>query len=642
MRSRVIFGFLCVWFGALMSLAQNSPTVSPLHNLAPNQSSNSSQGSNAPIACIYCHTSHNAVPKVKGLWNHEVSGSNYKTYTSSTYDQGMQSITATSPSRLCMSCHDGTVGLGATYNSKAVTSVVRIPLSSAGNMGVDLSRSHPLDFSQWVRDTSLVDTLFNATSRTTANPGVKLSNGQIECTTCHEPHIQNVDPMRPTDFLVIDNRFGTICLACHDANKPSPATLAGWSSSAHAVSTSSEGGSVTGYPTVGGGACGNCHAMHRSGSDRLLSDANEQTCYPCHANANSTKPWGQTWIGYNQNNYRHPVEAPGHDPKEDLLSASTPRHSECWDCHNSHATLDSSKSAPASLGTALAGASGITRDGTSITLATAEYQVCLKCHGDSLNKPQKAGYTNYGYTPVRAVSSFNVRKDFNSQVARHNVIWPFSGAAHPDLRNNILMLNNTAGRSLKTTGSFLKCADCHSGENPSNDGGNGPNGPHISSNAHLLERPYALNQAPNPGQPVRSLVVTLNPLTGTFAMCEKCHDVAGLLGNGSTPGPKDSVFKHHGTHVLNMGISCAVCHAPHGVDGGTKQFNAHSINLDTQLTGPDPVTLKWYIDTISRTCYVSCHFSNDTSGIGLQHSGISYATTDQNMQMRRVLTRPRR
>jgi hypothetical protein len=243
---------------------------------------------------------------------------------------------------------------------------------------------------------------------------------------------------------------------------------------------------------------------------------------------------------------------------------------------------------------------------------------------------------------VRAVSSFNVRKDVNSQVARHNVVWPFSGVVYPDLRDNILTLNNTAGRSLKTTGSFLKCADCHSGENPSNDGGSGPNGPHISSNAHLLERPYALNQAPNPGQPVRSLVVTLNPLTGTFAMCEKCHDVSGLLGNGSTVGPKDSVFKHHGTHVLNMGISCAVCHAPHGVDGGTKQFNAHSINLDTQLTGPDPATHKWYIDTISRTCYVSCHFSNDTSGIGLQHSGISYATTGQNMQMRRVLTRPRR
>ena len=647
MRSKVIFGFFCIWFGAMVLSAQNPPAVparnptvvsprnppmvSALHNLAPNQNSNSS------LACIYCHTSHNSVPQVKGLWNHDLSGATYRYYASSTYKQGAPLVT-TNSSRLCMSCHDGTVGLGATYNSQAVTNAVHSPLSSTGNMGVDLSTSHPFAFSQWTKDPSLVDSLFNTISRATANATVKLNNGQIECTTCHEPHYQNVDKMRPSDFLVIDNRFGAICLACHDASKSSPATLAGWSLSAHAVSSSSEGASVTGYPTVGGGACGNCHAMHRSGAVRLLSGAQEQTCYPCHANPNSTNPWGRAWVGYNQNNYyRHPVEVTGHDPLENSLVASTPRHSECWDCHNSHAALDNSKSAPASLGTALVGASGITSAGTSITLATIEYQVCLKCHGDSLNKPQKAGYTTYGYTSVRSVSAFNVRNDFNSQVARHNVILPFSGQFYPDLRNNILMLNNTAGRSLKTSDSFLKCADCHSGENPSNDGGNGPNGPHISSNAHLLERPYALNQVPNPGQPVQSLAVTLNPLTGTFAMCEKCHDVSGLLGNGTTVGPKDSVFKHHGSHVLNMGISCAVCHAPHGVANGTKQFNAHSINLDTQLTGPDSATQRWYIDTISRTCYVSCHFSNDASGIGMQHSGISYATTGQSIQMRRGL-----
>jgi len=621
MRSRVIFGALCIWFGAIVLSAQtppvvstqNPPLLSTLHNLSPNQNSNGS------LACIYCHTSHNSVPQVKGLWNHALSSANYTYYGSSTYTQGQPVVRANS-SRLCMSCHDGTVGLGATYNSQGVTNAVRTPLSSTGNMGVDLSTSHPFAFSQWTKDPSYVDSLFNAVSRTTGNANVKLNNGQIECTTCHDPHLQNMDKVRSNDFLAIDNRFGPICLACHDASKSSPATLAGWLSSAHAVSTSSEGGSVTGYPTVGAGACGNCHAMHRSGGNRLLSGAEEQTCYPCHANPNSTNVWGRAWVGYNQKNYRHPVEDTGHDPLENLLAASTPRHSKCWDCHNSHAVLDDSKSAPASLGTALVGASGITSDGTSITLATAEYQVCLKCHGDSLNKPQKAGYTAYGYTPVRSVSAFNVRNDFNSQVARHNVILPFSGQVYPDLRDNILMLNNTAGRSLKTSGSFLKCADCHSGENPSNDGGNGPNGPHISSNTHLLERPYALNQAPNPGQPVLSLAVTLNPLTGTFAMCEKCHDVSGLLGNGITVGPKDSVFKHHGTHVLNMGISCAVCHAPHGVANGNKEFNAHSINLDTQLTGPDPATQRWYIDTATRTCYVSCHFSDGQ----VVHSGVSY------------------
>ena len=623
MRSRLGLEILLFyWLGSTMLLAQTQP-LSTLHNLAPNQS-NKNDSLSSP-ACNYCHTSHNAVPQVEALWNHKISTSNYQFHSSSTYKEGAQSVTQTSPSRLCMSCHDGTVGLGSTYNS-SVPNVVRTPLTSAGNMGVNLSGSHPFSFDQWNRDSSLVDSLFNSSSRTTANSKVKLPNGRIECVTCHDPHIQNLDIKRPTDFLVTDNRFGTICLACHDTSKPSPAVLAGWSASAHAISSSKEGANVTGYATVGAGACGNCHAMHRSETARLLIAADEQTCYPCHANQNSSNRWGRTWLGYNQKNYRHPVEITGHDPNENLLAANTPRHSKCWDCHNTHATLDGSKSAPAALGTALVGANGIASDGSNLAVATLEYQVCLKCHGDSLNKPQKAGYADYGYTPVRVINAFNVRKDFNSQVARHNVIWPFSGVAYPDLRENILMLNNNAGRALKSPGSYLMCTDCHNGDSPSQDGGTGPNGPHISSTPHLLERPYALNPAPNRGQAVPSLVVTVNPQTGTFAMCEKCHDLSGLLGDGTTVGPKDMVFKHHGTHVLNMGISCAVCHTPHGVDNGTKQFNAHSINLDTQLTGPDPTTRKWYIDTVSRICYVSCHFTND-SGTPVVHSGTSYDTT---------------
>jgi hypothetical protein len=369
----------------------------------------------------------------------------------------------------------------------------------------------------------------------------------------------------------------------------------------------------------------------------LLRGAEEQTCYSCHASQTSTNPWGQAWIGYDRKTYMHPVGTSGHDPTEDLLSAKTPRHSKCWDCHNSHAALDNAKSAPVSLGTALVGATGITKDGTPTTTATREYEVCFKCHGDSNNKPQKAGFTDYGYTPVRLPSPFNVRRDFNSQVARHNVVLPFSGNNYPDLRDNILMLNNTSGRALKAPGSFVKCGDCHNGENPSSDGGNGPSGPHISSNQHILERPFAMNGAPTPGQAAQSLVVTLDPRTGSFAMCAKCHDLSGLLGDGNSVGSKDSIFKHHGSHVLKMGISCAVCHAPHGVDTGTTQFNAHSINLDIRLTNEDPNTHKWYIDTINRTCYVSCHFSND-GGTPVIHSGTAY---DSGIAAARMLRKPR-
>ena len=78
----------------------------------------------------------------------------------------------------------------------------------------------------------------------------------------------------------------------------------------------------------------------------------------------------------------------------------------------------------------------------------------------------------------------------------------------------------------------------HNGENPASDGGSGANGPHISSNIHILERPYTMNVVPNPGQPVQSLIVSFDPRSGTFALCDKCHDLSGMLGDGSTVDPK--------------------------------------------------------------------------------------------------------
>ena len=43
---------------------------------------------------------------------------------------------------------------------------------------------------------------------------VRLINGNVECTSCHNPHVQNIDPNNP-NFLVIDNSSSALCLACH-------------------------------------------------------------------------------------------------------------------------------------------------------------------------------------------------------------------------------------------------------------------------------------------------------------------------------------------------------------------------------------------------------------------------------------------
>ncbi|MFZ5049387.1 hypothetical protein ACOY49_26805, partial [Klebsiella pneumoniae] len=63
--------------------------------------------------CIFCHAPHNVQPNILPLWDHGLSSQSYVTYTSSTYNAGPGTPGAGS-SKLCLSCHDGTVAVGLT------------------------------------------------------------------------------------------------------------------------------------------------------------------------------------------------------------------------------------------------------------------------------------------------------------------------------------------------------------------------------------------------------------------------------------------------------------------------------------------------------------------------------------------------
>jgi len=598
---------------SLESVAQHTTVDKSEHNLSPG-------GNKGPNVCVYCHAPHNTAG-VKGLWNHKDTTSKHQGYTSSTYREGPLDLTSGSASRLCLSCHDGTVALGAVNTSPAPLPTKRT-LSSEANLGTDLSKDHPFGFDNWVRDDTLRDELFH-TPRTTGNKNVKLEDGRLECTACHEPHTPDNDPQRSTMFLSINNAQSALCTACHDVQKPAPNLLSGWQTSAHAISQSTEGAfGVSGYKTVAEAACQNCHSNHKSGSARLLRAApDENTCYPCHADPNSQLQWAQAWLGYDDTTkFMHPVDATGHDPNENLMLPSTPRHSKCWDCHNPHADRKSANAIAPAVDPSLQGATGVSKEGNAV-VASNQYEVCFKCHADSPNKPQSsASYSKYGHNPVRQVDATNVRLDFNSQFARHNVTQTRSNSHSPSLRMLMLTLSGSQGRNLAS--GYLYCTDCHNGGNNTDSGGTGPNGPHISPYEHLLERRYDMNGAAIlAGANVLSLNIPPDggdALKGPFAMCNKCHDVARLL----TP-VGDPVFKHHASHVVQGGISCAVCHAPHGVQGAEAVSHAHSVNLDLSIVFPDPITRRLEINTNTRTCYVSCHFSNDMRGRG-NHSGVRY------------------
>jgi hypothetical protein len=181
------------------------------------------------------------------------------------------------------------------------------------------------------------------------------------------------------------------------------------------------------------------------------------------------------------------------------------------------------------------------------------------------------------------------------------------------------MLQTNGGTGASLASGYLKCTDCHSSDKAQQPGAQPGNGPHVSDYPHLLERRYDMNRpAVTPAMPVVSLSVPADggdPLNGPFALCNKCHNVRQMLTTG------DTVFGHHSSHVVAGGVSCAVCHAPHGVQGNDSAHHANMINLDLSMAAPDPATGRLEINTAARTCYVSCHFSNTATKV---HSGTRY------------------
>ena len=116
----------------------------------------------------------------------------------------------------------------------------------------------------------------------------KLIRGNVECTSCHNPHVQAKDPIS-LNFLVRDSSSGQMCLACHDPTRtisgqvnPLGLATAQWSTSIHATATNkvTMQASVGSYSTVALNACISCHAPHEAGGpSRLLRGAERTGLY---------------------------------------------------------------------------------------------------------------------------------------------------------------------------------------------------------------------------------------------------------------------------------------------------------------------------------------------------------------------------
>lgn len=345
--------------------------------------------------CVFCHIPHSTRPQGKPLWNRKMPDSEYQMYNSD-YLKRMGYETPTNLgtlknqpgtlSRQCLSCHDGTIAIGAVHklrqsfmNSNTIAMNTANPAGTmpAGstNFGSDLRNSHPVGI-KYISTPPIMQTPFGVGTPTMelvdiANMPVDSKirffeyggAKYVECSSCHDPHVENGKFLShgTAASTLADDIVGT-CTTCHAKTN--------WAGSVHQlnaaqyVDTDNAVESRYGTKEVGSLGCANCHMPHNAeGTPYLNRKVQAQTCYQgaassttnanCHG-LNGAKDV-ETIVG---RTYGHPVNESITDQKHtnlDVLygygldglemtdatniggvSWESNQHVVCMDCHNPH------------------------------------------------------------------------------------------------------------------------------------------------------------------------------------------------------------------------------------------------------------------------------------------------------------------
>lgn len=612
MRSRILPVGLTLLLAGGTLFAQFTGDVIGMHDLGP--------GSKSPITgarpdfCAYCHAPHSG--STTGLWNQKLTKQSYTVYTSSTEkNRGTQPLLG-DDSNSCLSCHDGTVAVGSTVAYGQVT--MKGSMYAADVFGSNMQPSHPFSLVLPLQDN--VDLIASLAAKgQTGDPtgAIKLINHNVECTSCHDPHVQAKDPVS-WNFLVKNSINGQMCLACHDPTRQMSGhvnPLMDWSTSAHALSadkvTPQTG--VGSYTTVAATACIGCHAPHNATSTaRLLRGQNEQDCIACHnGGSDISPPAPNVFAEYAAPKVGHPFPTSTypHDAAE-AIRLNNNRHATCVDCHNGHGSAQvGTFPPPPQIRLSQRDVVGISAiDGISVVdPAVNQYENCLRCHGGSTGKQEKP---IYGYAPVRVVATgdpLNVLQQFAATSSSSHPVTHVSNSSlpQPSLLSNMLNLDGiTQGRAM---GTQILCTDCHNSDDNREFGGTGPNGPHGSKWTHILERRYEFSQAPGRGQLINNLYP--NPdltVNGPYGMCAKCHDLANQI-------TKNTSFLQHAFHI-NAGFTCSTCHTAHGMGGTNPNISGQRlINFDADVVaqnGPNPISYNQGAKTCVLVCHATAHNPN--------------------------------
>ncbi len=162
--------------------------------------------------CLVCHSPHNSDVSVSNapLWNHEITTAIFTPYTSATMEASAGQPDASS--KLCLSCHDGTV---AVDNFGGETGGTHF-LEGAASIGTDLNDDHPISITY---DENLATSDGELYDPTTTNSGLGgtisedlLIDEQVQCASCHDVH----NSSGFVKLLRISNASSALCLTCHN------------------------------------------------------------------------------------------------------------------------------------------------------------------------------------------------------------------------------------------------------------------------------------------------------------------------------------------------------------------------------------------------------------------------------------------
>lgn len=245
----LLFAVLFTLFIPLIVQAEIATTK---HNLSKSGSGPVRSGDEKRI-CVFCHTPHSAIVNVDGLhiplWNHSLSSASYTLPSSATLKSSPQD-SPDGDSRLCLSCHDGTVAIGSVVRSGNSTNTINMEGTGSGgvmpgvpsepgssNLGIDLSGHHPVSLEVNttlinVKNTQCNDPVSPISWRVCFPPAghaVKLrptnnrygagshTNSGVQCSSCHDPHEDSPPGNKFLRVNISDPALGMdpLCLACH-------------------------------------------------------------------------------------------------------------------------------------------------------------------------------------------------------------------------------------------------------------------------------------------------------------------------------------------------------------------------------------------------------------------------------------------